>query len=582
MQGAIGSAFEVGISTALDYKAAIREKGGDFDIRGGVNLARVRKLFGMPNSMSVADLKASDSPGNTESFYSKIMKEIGAGPFGPNEKKANARKLAQQQLRAKYPAFYTAKGALKMRGISVSDRRRMQTLEKRTTDKILRSRFGNAASGYIPNFASGLDEAIARESAAGVPINQIRINQSGKLRNSQNPEGLAVTNTRDEPTGRIPNFFQGGVLTTAESVRRTGVSGTVDLRGSSGSSSSRGSGDGGSGAIFALFALQAAVGGLTNTVDENNKTAQNFGDGLSSLINTLIVLQAVGLGPKGLGSLGGLGKLGDKIKGGLAGVQRFLGPVALGLGALDAVLKAGGAGGIVGTFQTLKSGLTGEAFDEAIESPQRRALSKVRSGEGFGGETSVQDRIRFAQGQIKIAQQNIAADKNFDFFDFDINKGLFTNIIEARAADIDEEEQKRIINRFQAEIETLKPQAQAQFQRAVDFRTGKRITGAQADTTAQQFFAKRETDISIQKEKLNLEDEKKLLTETNLIEKDRINSLIQSRELIAEIAIARNDSLLEVTQELIETKKIEGVEKAKLENVLKSLSFKKDEATQVQ
>ena len=39
--------------------------------------------------------------------------------------------------------------------------------------------------------------------------NQIRINQSGKLRNSQNPQGLAVTNTRDEPTGAIPNFAKG-------------------------------------------------------------------------------------------------------------------------------------------------------------------------------------------------------------------------------------------------------------------------------------------------------------------------------------------------------------------------------------
>jgi TP901 family phage tail tape measure protein len=64
----------------------------------------------------------------------------------------------------------------------------------------------NAATGYIPNFSQdALQEAIARENAS-VPINQIRINQSGKLRNAQNPMGLAVTNTRDEPTGAIPNF----------------------------------------------------------------------------------------------------------------------------------------------------------------------------------------------------------------------------------------------------------------------------------------------------------------------------------------------------------------------------------------
>ena len=64
------------------------------------------------------------------------------------------------------------------------------------------------ASGYIPNFAGSLQDSIARESAAGLPINQIRINQNPRLRNAGNPMGLAVTNTRDEPTGAIPNFAQ--------------------------------------------------------------------------------------------------------------------------------------------------------------------------------------------------------------------------------------------------------------------------------------------------------------------------------------------------------------------------------------
>ncbi len=87
--------------------------------------------------------------------------------------------------------------------------------KKSMFDKVLKDT-GNAAGGYIPNFAGGaLDEAVAREQAAGLPINQIRINQSGKLRNSQNPMGLAVTNTRDEPTGAIPNFASGGRSTPA-------------------------------------------------------------------------------------------------------------------------------------------------------------------------------------------------------------------------------------------------------------------------------------------------------------------------------------------------------------------------------
>ena len=60
------------------------------------------------------------------------------------------------------------------------------------------------ASGYIPNYASPLEDAINREQAAGLPISQIRINQNSSLRGAGNPMGLAVTNMRDEPTGAIP------------------------------------------------------------------------------------------------------------------------------------------------------------------------------------------------------------------------------------------------------------------------------------------------------------------------------------------------------------------------------------------
>jgi hypothetical protein len=76
----------------------------------------------------------------------------------------------------------------------------------------------SAAGGFIPNFAGDLENAIGREAAAGVPINQIRVNQKGSLRNSSNPQGLAVTNTRDEPTGAIPNFQSGGSNLTLKSI----------------------------------------------------------------------------------------------------------------------------------------------------------------------------------------------------------------------------------------------------------------------------------------------------------------------------------------------------------------------------
>ena len=96
-------------------------------------------------------------------------------------------------------------------------------------DQIIRNRLyrpfaqqRKASTGYIPNFAkqSALSDAIGREVAAGVNPSQIRVTQDGRLRNSQNPDGLAVINTRDEPNGKIPNFarYPAGTIINGEDV----------------------------------------------------------------------------------------------------------------------------------------------------------------------------------------------------------------------------------------------------------------------------------------------------------------------------------------------------------------------------
>ena len=59
----------------------------------------------------------------------------------------------------------------------------------------------NGASGFIPNFADPLKEAIDREMSAGVPASQIYVDQNSSLKNSMNPMGLMVANRRDEPAG---------------------------------------------------------------------------------------------------------------------------------------------------------------------------------------------------------------------------------------------------------------------------------------------------------------------------------------------------------------------------------------------
>lgn len=53
----------------------------------------------------------------------------------------------------------------------------------------------------VPNFSNPLSEAIEREKASGVPVSTIRIGQSPSLKSPQNPLGLGVYNTIDEPMG---------------------------------------------------------------------------------------------------------------------------------------------------------------------------------------------------------------------------------------------------------------------------------------------------------------------------------------------------------------------------------------------
>ena len=61
--------------------------------------------------------------------------------------------------------------------------------------------------GLIPNFnqfigySSPLSQAIEREKSAGISESLIRVSQNQKLRNSNNPLGLGVFNTKDEPAG---------------------------------------------------------------------------------------------------------------------------------------------------------------------------------------------------------------------------------------------------------------------------------------------------------------------------------------------------------------------------------------------
>jgi TP901 family phage tail tape measure protein len=146
VRGAVGSAFEIGVKTALNYTSLESGKGfGDFDVRGGRNIGNLQRLFGFTTLL--ADFKGGLSQGNLQSFASKIYKELGGRREG----------------------FSTTKGK-------------------------------KASDGFIPNF-SALNEAIDREIMAGVSPARVRIGQDRRLTSAANPLGLGVYNTKDEPLG---------------------------------------------------------------------------------------------------------------------------------------------------------------------------------------------------------------------------------------------------------------------------------------------------------------------------------------------------------------------------------------------
>ena len=150
-----------------------------------------------------------------------------------------------------------------------------------------KKRTRKAASGYVPNYVgTALGDAVERERSAGVPINQIRINQDGRLRNARNPRGLAVTNMRDEPTGAIPNFKKGDL----------GAAST-DL-------------------LTKFFILQTSMTFLSGVTDETAGKTSLVAESMAMLNKVLLV--AIGLQ-----AFGGLGKVAGGVLVGLKGLGRF-------------------------------------------------------------------------------------------------------------------------------------------------------------------------------------------------------------------------------------------------------------------
>jgi TP901 family phage tail tape measure protein len=194
-KGAVGVAFEGGITTLLQNQVRKQNAGIDFRKIS----PRLRSIFN--DAPGIYDAKRS--PALTNEVLQKLLNETKPG-------------ATVQKTSGKAGEDYVTK-----RTAAVEQLRKEGVTGSVAIRQALRDRFGivGKAAGYIPNFAA-IQDAVNREQDAGIPKNQIYLAQENALKKS-NPAGLGVFNKLQEPNkktrkdamrrkgfakGYVPNF----------------------------------------------------------------------------------------------------------------------------------------------------------------------------------------------------------------------------------------------------------------------------------------------------------------------------------------------------------------------------------------
>jgi TP901 family phage tail tape measure protein len=407
-EGFAGSVFEVSLAAILGSKQFLDYASRTTTAR--IDLPYSDRLFGKFGAKGIgklgAEVKATDKTELLKSAAVKFYDVLGGAtmPSAMYDKNTRLgkplRKDEAKKLFGIGPQTYQAilkqqgKGGVVSRGAIIDYQKRR-----------------NLAGGYLPSYAGGLEAAVTREASAGIPINQIRINQSGTLRNAGNPMGLAVTNTRDEPTGAIPNFSNGGfVAPNTPSASKSGFGAfdrktiqeqkkyTQSLKESTDGNkkNTRASGDM-LGKIFAVQAGLSLLSGSTASAEEGlGRFTNRLSSGLGSITSAAFAASALkdmGKGAKGVGGI--LGRFGAKL--GLAGAAAF----AI-KGALDMTKKL--FEDFSGETDRLKTGLA--TLDDAVKKAAGSldSLSEVEklNLENVAKEISKESKITVREEIMKV------------------------------------------------------------------------------------------------------------------------------------------------------------------------------------
>jgi len=174
-----GKLFEAGINLSRDYvRDAQGQAGGDFDIRGGANIGRLKELFPGFNT-NLGDYKLVNNIENRTSFAKKVTaEESGLIKVFEDQAKFDSRNID----------VVAAASQLKASGAKVTE------IVKSIAPR------GKKAFGFIPNF-NPIQQAIGREMSAGYSSSQVKIGQNSQLKTSFNPNGLGVYNTTEGSLG---------------------------------------------------------------------------------------------------------------------------------------------------------------------------------------------------------------------------------------------------------------------------------------------------------------------------------------------------------------------------------------------
>jgi TP901 family phage tail tape measure protein len=269
---AAGAAFEVGLGLALGIPAAARE-GINFDVIGSPN-QKLAALFGY--NTPLADFKINDnSRENINSMAEKIITASGVLP----------------------------KSAFGKDGASV-------------VGKYLSRK--NAAKGFIPNY-SPLMASMMREISSGVSPSSVRVGQDSRLSNSENPMGLGVYNTKDEPAGlgqgiaRFKDLFAARKSGAAKGFIPNYATRAFDPDYRQKVLNSRGLTTGGNkvpfgqggGALAGSILLPTITGAVSSAMSEENIVGRGISSGLGNIGSYALTGAALGGGAPGA-IIGGL------------------------------------------------------------------------------------------------------------------------------------------------------------------------------------------------------------------------------------------------------------------------------------